>query len=251
MGYIYLIENLINRKKYIGQTIQKDINSRWNKHKQVNRNCMGIILFNAYKKYGIENFKFKLLCICFDEDTDKYEEEYINKYQTLYPNGYNMIEGGKSRKFTPILKEIISEKLKGKNHPMFGKHLKEETKQKLREKTGGKNNANYGKKLTKEQKEHLSKLAKERHLQNNYEQKNETKEKIRKSLLKYYQDGSIKNKNCIRVQQYDLNNNLINTFNSMNEAAKYVGVSQISIRRASDIKNTKYLTCKGFIWKRI
>lgn len=78
------------------------------------------------------------MCICFDEDTDKYEEEYINKYQTLYPKGYNMIEGGKSRKFTPILRQILSEKLRGKNHPMFGKHLKEETKQKLREKTGGK-----------------------------------------------------------------------------------------------------------------
>ena len=37
----------------------------------------------------------------------------------------------------------------------------------------------------------------------------------------------------------------------MNEAAKEIGVSQISIRRASDPKNIKYPTCKGFIWKRI
>jgi predicted GIY-YIG superfamily endonuclease len=40
MGYIYLIENLINGKKYIGQTIQNDINKRWNKHKQVNKNIL-------------------------------------------------------------------------------------------------------------------------------------------------------------------------------------------------------------------
>ena len=165
--------------------------------------------------------------------------------------GYNMIEGGKSRKFTPILREILSEKLRGENHPMFGKHLKEETKQKLREKTGGKNNTNYGKKLTEEEKEHLSRLAKERHKKNDYQYNNKVKEKISKSLINYYQDDNIKNKKSIKVQQYDLNKNLIKTFNSMNEAAKEIGVSQISIRRASDPKNIKYTTCKGFIWKRI
>jgi group I intron endonuclease len=251
MGYIYLIENLINGKKYVGQTIQKDINSRWNRHKQVNKNGIGTILFNAYNKYGINNFKFKLLCICFDEDTDKYEDEYINKYKTLYPNGYNMIEGGKSRKFTKILKETISEKLKGENHPMFGKHLKEETKQKLREKNSGVNARNYGKRLTVEEKEYLSRLAKEIHKKNNYQKKSEIKEKIRKSLLNYYKDNNILNKNNKQVEQYDLNNNLLNTFNSMSEAARSVGVAQFSIARASDAQNVKYPTCKGFIWKRI
>ena len=49
--------------------IQNDINKRWNKHKQVNKSFIGTCLFNAYKKYGIDNFKFKILCICFDEDT--------------------------------------------------------------------------------------------------------------------------------------------------------------------------------------
>ena len=60
MGYIYLIENLINGKKYVGQSIQKDINKRWSTHKQVNKSSIGTCLFNAYKKYGINNFKFKL-----------------------------------------------------------------------------------------------------------------------------------------------------------------------------------------------
>lgn len=248
MGYIYLIENLVNGKKYVGQTIQNDINMRWNKHKQLNKKFVGTCLFNAYIKYGINNFKYKIICICFDEDTNKYEEEYINKYNTLYPNGYNMIEGGKSRKFTPILKEIISKKLKGENHPMFGKHLSEETKQKLRQKNSGINAPNYGKKLTIEQKEYLSKLAKERHRKNNYKQ---TNEKISTSLINYYQDDSIKNKKSIKVQQYDLNNNLIKTFFSLNEEAKEIGVAQISIARASNPNITNYKTCKGFIWKRI
>ena len=72
MGYIYLIENIINKKKYVGQTIQENINKRWGSHKQVNKRFIGTILYNAYKKYGIDNFKFKLICICFDKDTNKY-----------------------------------------------------------------------------------------------------------------------------------------------------------------------------------
>lgn len=251
MGYIYLIENKINNKKYVGQTIQYDINKRWNKHRQVNKRFIGTCLFNAYKKYGIENFNFKIICICFDSDIDKFEEEYINRYDTLYPNGYNMIEGGKSRKFTPILKKIISDKLKGENHPMFGKHLKEETKQKLREKNSGINGANYGKKLSQEKRDHLSKLAVERHKTHNYDQNERTKQKIRNSLKNYYSDETIVNKKNIKVQQYDLNENLIKTYISMNEAAKEIGVAQISIARASDPNNKKYPTCKGFIWKRI
>ena len=251
MGYIYLVENLINNKKYIGQTIQNDINKRWNKHKQVNKSFIGTCLFNAYKKYGIETFKFKLLCICFDDDTNKFEEDYIKKYNTLYPNGYNMINGGKSRKFTPILKEIISNKLKGENHPMYGKHLKDETKQKLREANSGINSKNYGKKLTDEEKNHLSKLAIERHKNKLTTHKEETKNKIRKSIIKYYENNEIKNKNNIMVQQYDINNNLLNTYNSLSEAAKAIGVAQISIARASNPIITNYKTCKGYIWKRI
>jgi len=251
MGYIYLIKNNINGKNYVGQTIQNDINKRWNKHKQVNKSFIGTCLFNAYKKYGIDNFKFKILCICFDEDTNRFEEEYIKKYNCLYPNGYNMINGGRNRKFTPILKKIISEKLKGEKHPMFGKHLKEETKQKLREKNIGINNANYGKKLTNEAREHLSKLAKERYKNNNYCQKIEIKKKISKSLIDYYQNNNIQNKNCVKVQQFDLNNNLIKTFYSLSEAAKEIGVAQFSIARASNPNITNYKTCKGFIWKRI
>jgi group I intron endonuclease len=254
MGYIYLIENKINGKKYIGQTIQKDINQRWNKHKQVNKSFIGTILYNAYNKYGISNFKFKLICICFDEDTNKFEEEYIKQYNTLYPTGYNMIEGGKNRKFTPILKKILSEKLKGDKHPNFGKHLSEETKKKLSEKNKGENSHCYGKKLTDEAKKHLRDLAIERHKNGLYKIDNSIKNKISSSLKEFYKNNNkvIKLKgNNIWVEQYDLNNNLINTFYSLSEAARSVGVASNSIIRASDPRISNYNTCKGYIWKRI
>ena len=52
MGYIYMVENTINNKKYIGQTIREDIKTRWKYHKTLNsKKYIGQILFNAYKKY--------------------------------------------------------------------------------------------------------------------------------------------------------------------------------------------------------
>ncbi len=89
MGYIYIIENKINGKKYIGQTICDDIEKRWKQHKKIDKNSIGSCLYNAYIKYGISNFIFKIICICFNSDADNYEIEYIKKYNTIYPNGYN------------------------------------------------------------------------------------------------------------------------------------------------------------------
>jgi hypothetical protein len=35
------------------------------------------------KKYGIENFTFEILIICFDEERYKFEMEYIKKYNSM------------------------------------------------------------------------------------------------------------------------------------------------------------------------
>lgn len=130
MGYIYMIENIVNNKKYIGQTKCQDIQTRWRQHRKIDKKSLGSCLFNAYKKYGIENFKFKIICICFDSDTNYYEIDYIKKYNTIYPNGYNLQEGGNNRKHNPITIELIREKLKGENSNNYGKKLPLETRKK-------------------------------------------------------------------------------------------------------------------------
>jgi group I intron endonuclease len=90
-----MVENIINNNKYIGQSLREDIKTRWKYHKTPDsKRYIGQILYDAYKKYGIENFKYTIICICFDEDANKYEKEYICKYNTLYPNGYNLQSGG-------------------------------------------------------------------------------------------------------------------------------------------------------------
>ena len=80
MGYIYLITNKIDGKKYIGQTVEKDINNRWKCHLKKSSNCR--YLKYAFEKYGKENFKFQIVVICFDKDLDLYEEEYMKRFNT-------------------------------------------------------------------------------------------------------------------------------------------------------------------------
>ena len=64
-----MIKNKINNQCYIGQTTQ-NLEERWRQHKKVNNSCQ--YLKNAFKKYGIENFKFILICVCFDTDLNNY-----------------------------------------------------------------------------------------------------------------------------------------------------------------------------------
>lgn len=63
---IYKIENLINHKVYIGQSI--NIKIRWKNHLKVsknpNSNCYEYPLYKAFRKYGINNFSFEILEEC-------------------------------------------------------------------------------------------------------------------------------------------------------------------------------------------
>lgn len=92
---IYKIENLIDHKCYIGQSV--NINSRWRAHKQIvqnsNHECKDYPLYRAIRKYGLENFNFSVLEECSKEELDSKEKYYINYYNS-YNNGYNSTLGG-------------------------------------------------------------------------------------------------------------------------------------------------------------
>lgn len=233
MGYIYLVENKINNKKYIGQTTQLDINKRWYQHKR--NNGIGKILLNAYEKYGIDNFRFKIICICFDSDTNKYETEYIKKYNTLYPNGYNLLEGGNNKKHNEYTISILKEKLSGINHPNYGKKFSEERRKNMSISRTGILNPNYGKKISDEQKEKMKKKIK----MFTKEKREEINNKISESVKKNVQNRKI-------VVQYDINNILIKKYSSITEASKLINISRRSIQRCCD---GIYKNAKGFIWK--
>jgi group I intron endonuclease len=96
MGYIYKITNTVNKKCYIGVTTGANPNERWRNHKSAIRANIGCpFLQTAFKKHGEDAFKFEVLIICFDEDVFKFENDYIVKYNSMIPNGYNAAEGGK------------------------------------------------------------------------------------------------------------------------------------------------------------
>jgi hypothetical protein len=109
MGYIYKITNRTDNKIYVGQTIQ-DVEARWKDHLKKGSNCR--YLKSAINKYGLDNFDFKLVCITFDNNLDDMEIKYIEQYNSLVPNGYNLRLGGNSGRHNAETKQKISETLK-------------------------------------------------------------------------------------------------------------------------------------------
>ena len=85
MTGIYKITNKINGKSYIGQSI--NIKKRWENHKCMNGN-KEYPIYRAFRKYGVENFKFEVLEECEVEELAERELYYILYYES-YGKGYN------------------------------------------------------------------------------------------------------------------------------------------------------------------
>lgn len=83
---IYEIKNNLNGKKYIGQS--ENCYGRWLAHKsdfQIGNNP----LYNDMRKYGIENFSFKIIKKVLPYMLKTEQLAYIEKYNTKQPYGYN------------------------------------------------------------------------------------------------------------------------------------------------------------------
>jgi group I intron endonuclease len=89
---VYKITNKINGKCYIGQTINS-LETRWYYHCRKNSFCR--YLGNAIQKYGKEAFSVEVIAECqTPEDLNNTEKHFIEVYNSLAPNGYNLREGG-------------------------------------------------------------------------------------------------------------------------------------------------------------
>ena len=90
---IYIIKNDINGKVYIGQSAHVEL--RWIQHLCGSGvNCKNIQLINhAILKYGKEHFHYEILESQI-ENYDEREQYWINKYNSLVPNGYNVVIDG-------------------------------------------------------------------------------------------------------------------------------------------------------------
>jgi group I intron endonuclease len=134
---VYMHENIINGKKYIGITSKKP-EDRWGK--DGNGYSAQKRFYNAIKKYGWDNFKHEILFEDLQLSEALKKEFEISKQNktTLDEYGYNNTVG------------------RGGNFD-----VSEQTRQKYSEATSGSNNGMYGKKHTKET---LKKLSNNAHI---------------------------------------------------------------------------------------
>jgi group I intron endonuclease len=250
MGYVYLITNKVNGRQYVGQSKCDDINKRWKQHKLCSKKYIGTHLYNAYMKHGIDNFIFKIICICFDDDCNKYEIEYIKKFNTLSPNGYNLTPGGHcgithpesiekmresvKRSWTEERRKEMSIRFSGENAPRYGKKTSEEQKEKLR-----KTSKQYWENMSKEDYESICKKRKERF-------------KVAlptDKILNFIKQGGA-GKFRKKVGKYDSDGILLDTFNSISDASRKTGIRHSTISRVC-LGKEHCKTAGGFIWKYI
>lgn len=117
MYNLYKITNLLNNKVYIGVT-NRDPEERFAEHKRPSSKSF---ISKAIQSNGVENFSFEVLLTNIeDEKISNLECEYIKKYNSLLPNGYNADLGGiEYHKHSDYIKTIISEKGKGRNNSKY------------------------------------------------------------------------------------------------------------------------------------
>ena len=88
--FCYRILNKINKKEYIGITI--DFEKRMKQHQNQKSNSL---IHKAILKYGKENFIYEILYQGMSiEEAEQMEINLIKERNTLAPNGYNLAKGG-------------------------------------------------------------------------------------------------------------------------------------------------------------
>jgi group I intron endonuclease len=257
MGYIYKITNTTNNKCYIGETIQVP-EKRWKDHKNAIKRGGGCsALKAAFKKYGVNNFTFKVLIICFDEDRLIYEKQYIQKYNSQVPNGYNILAGGQEGmlgfKHSEETKKKIGE---------ISKNKSEEVRERARQVAILFNKTHNIAELQRKS-EKWQKALKEGRIggggykNKSKEQIQEVKNKIREGVNRYFQNnGSPINRekhsqimtkiNGRKVNQYNKDKVFIASYDSIKIASNKSGVDCKNIQSNTSGRSK---TAGGYIWE--
>ena len=107
---VYKITNNINGKAYIGQTINS-VQERFRTHCGAYSEGECPAIWSAIQNYGKDNFTIELLWSepgCDKNRLDSKEIEMISTYNTIVPNGYNLMEGGCGSRHNEESKKKIS-----------------------------------------------------------------------------------------------------------------------------------------------
>lgn len=95
LGYIYLITNRFNGKKYVGQT-RFSLSTRWRQHVDAAGDGSTFAIHRAIRKYGPESFSIKEIAKCAPENLNDIESLCIEIFDSFCftGHGYNMTKGG-------------------------------------------------------------------------------------------------------------------------------------------------------------
>lgn len=237
---IYSVVCKFNNKRYVGKS--RNVKQRFSQHKYdlkketKNKDC-NRHLFNAVKKYGIENFDFVIL-----EEFESISENDLKDKELYWMDFYNSCD----RAFGYNLRRDSSTETT----------MSDETKSIKSLLSKGENNPNYKNKWSDSQKQRMSDIAKERHRTGlHYGNEWKSKQSIKSTLM--WKDLNKKNQMAEKVKlakrqfifhQYDLNDNFIKTWYSVedilfsNPTWKWQNIYSVC--------NGYKPTYRGFKWKK-
>lgn len=147
-NYVYITTNIKNGKQYVGSHSTNNIDD--------NYLGTGRYFLRAVKKEGKENFKREILQICENIlEARELEGPAIEKYNTLYPNGYNLSPKGgigfKGATHSEETKRKQSEWQLGKTYiELYGHEKAAHIKEKQRQKKVGISTKRKGKGIKQE-----------------------------------------------------------------------------------------------------
>ena len=91
---IYKITNTVSGKVYVGQTTRL-AGERWYRHVRASE---GSAIGAAIAKYGVAAFDFAVIDVAENIDQLNHKERFwVEHFNSISPNGYNLLHGGKNR----------------------------------------------------------------------------------------------------------------------------------------------------------
>ena len=222
---IYKFENKINGMIYIGQAI--DLVERYNKHcKNINDKNHNEAFYQALREYGMENFSYSILeeFNIFDQELlNQLEIYYIEYYNSLTPNGYNMVPGGTNGAGLAKGKKVLQYDLQGNFIAEY-------------------DSAHQASRATNINNSSISACCRgdithTKEFQWKY--KNDDKE------IKALNNNAIIIRDR-KICQYDLQHNLLNIYNSLREAAETTNTNKVGICR---VCSGQSYSAGGYLWE--
>lgn len=218
-GYIYKYTSP-SGKSYIGQTIDSLYKRAGGPNGKRYKTCP--IFYKAIQKYGFKNFKVEILATVSQNQLNDAERKYIEIFNTQIPNGYNVSNGGDAQGTKKVYQY---DSITGTFLTEFPSVM--DAAKTIAREPQGIVDCTHGRKLTcGGYCWSLQKLKK-------YPIYEKTE------ITEYSTDKK-------RVQMFDLNGQLLQTFSSITDAANYCGGERSAIRRCC---RHELKTHKGYKWE--